>query len=406
MKITMKSKSSGGFFYRFFHKPLLMPRLVHSHKITPEENDKVISSLTITKANHAAFLGWFLMLLSLAYMAMFYGLKMEPDDRFFSVIAMFLLFSSSFLYSALTTVAFFLKKENPLGSRIALDAYWLCLMAVMGLYFYAASLNPNGQNTFCPSFLYLLIFAFIASPYLLDSLVPMVGGLVVVLVISGLGGTGVVTLLQYGFIGAIFLSAMVYLASFNYLSQIKTIRLNKANDELAFLSTHDPLTGVNNRHSLHTYLAANRPLLLSKKSQVAFIMMDIDCFKNYNDHLSHMEGDECLKKVVNSITSAQLFSKDYFYRFGGDEFLIVIPNATKEEVKRIGIGIVKAVYSAKMRSAPNSQFPYVSISAGASLCSMVPEKNLDDYLAEADKELYLAKNGGRNRFYFLGKEIK
>ena len=65
----MKSKSSGGFFYRFFHKPLLMPRLVHSHKITPEENDKVISSLTITKANHAAFLGWFLMLLSLAYMA-------------------------------------------------------------------------------------------------------------------------------------------------------------------------------------------------------------------------------------------------------------------------------------------------------------------------------------------------
>jgi GGDEF domain-containing protein len=84
----------------------------------------------------------------------------------------------------------------------------------------------------------------------------------------------------------------------------------------------------------------------------------------------------------------------------------VIPNATKEEVKRIGIGIVKAVYSAKMRSAPNSPFPYVSISAGASLCSMVPEKNLDDYLAEADKELYLAKNGGRNRFYFLGKEIK
>jgi hypothetical protein len=233
----------------------------------------------ITEANHAAFLGWFLMLLSVAYMVMFYGYHMHPDDQFYSVIAMFLLFSSSFLFSTLTTVIFFLKKETPLGSRIAVDAYWLCLLAVTGLYFYAASLNPNGAETFCPSFLYLLIFALIASPYLLDSLVPMVGGLIVVLVISGLGGVGLVTLLQYGLIGLIFLSGMVYLASFNYLSEIKTIRLNKANDELAFLSTHDPLTGVNNRHSLHTYLAANRPLLLSKKSQVAFIMMDIDCFQ-------------------------------------------------------------------------------------------------------------------------------
>jgi GGDEF domain-containing protein len=69
----------------------------------------------------------------------------------------------------------------------------------------------------------------------------------------------------------------------------------------------------------------------------------------------------------------------------------VIPSATNEEVKRIGMGVVEAVYSAKMRSAPDSPFPYLSISAGASLCSMVPETNLDDYLPEADKELYLAK---------------
>jgi GGDEF domain-containing protein len=62
--------------------------------------------------------------------------------------------------------------------------------------------------------------------------------------------------------------------------------------------------------------------------------------------------------------------------------------------------------AAKMPSAPDAPFPYVSLSAGASLCSMVPEKNLDDYLAEADKELYLAKNGGHNRFYFLDGEIE
>jgi diguanylate cyclase (GGDEF)-like protein len=402
----MTSQRSQGFFYRLLQKPLLYVRLTRSHEVTPEENDKAISTLAITEANHAAFLGWFLMLLSVAYMVMFYGYHMHPDDQFYSVIAMFLLFSSSFLFSTLTTVIFFLKKETPLGSRIAVDAYWLCLLAVTGLYFYAASLNPNGAETFCPSFLYLLIFALIASPYLLDSLLPMVGGLIVVLVISGLGGVGLVTLLQYGLIGLIFLSGMVYLASFNYLSEIKTIRLNKANDELAFLSTHDALTGVNNRHSLHAYLAANMPLFLSQGSQVAFIMLDVDSFKSYNDHLSHMEGDECLKKVVHAITSAKPFPTECFYRFGGDEFLLVIPNATVEEVKRIGRGLVKAVYAAKMPSAPDAPFPFVSLSAGASLCLMVPEKNLDDYLAEADKELYLAKNSGHNRFYFLDEEIQ
>jgi diguanylate cyclase (GGDEF)-like protein len=402
----MKSKRSKGLFCRLVNRPLLYTRLTRSHKITSEENDKVISSLAITEANHATFLGWFLMLLSVAYMVMFYVLHMHPDDEFFSVIAMFLLFSSSFLYSAVTTVIFFRKKETPLGSRIALDLYWLCLLAVMGLYFYAASLNPAGKDAFCPSFLYLLIFALVASPYLLDSLFPMVGGLIVVLVISGVGGIGVNIMLQYSLIGVIFLSGMVYLASFNYLSEVKTIRLNEANDELAFLSTHDPLTGVNNRHSLHTYLAENMPLFLSQGSKVAFIMMDVDSFKSYNDHLSHMEGDECLKKVVNSIASAHLFPEDYFYRFGGDEFLIVIPNATSEEVKTIGQEIVKAVYSAKMPSAPDAPYRYVSLSAGASLCPVVPEKNLDDYLAEADKQLYLAKNGGHNRFYFLDQEIK
>jgi diguanylate cyclase (GGDEF)-like protein len=406
MQASMKSNRFGGFFYRLIHKPLLFTPLIRSYKVTPEENDKVISSVSTTQANHATFLGWFLMLLSLAYMVMFYGLDLHPDDEFYSVIAMFFLFSSSFLYSAITTLIFFLKKETPQGSRIGLDVYWLCLMVVMGLYFYSASLNPNGKDSFCPSFFYLLIFALIASPYALDSLVPMLGGLIVILVISGLGGIGMITLLQYALIGLIFLAGMVYLTSFHYLSEIKTIRLNEANDELAFLSTHDPLTGVKNRHSLHTYLAANMPSFLSQKSQVGFLMMDIDFFKSYNDSLSHVEGDECLKKVVNAITSAKLFSEDFLYRFGGDEFLLVIPNATNEEVKQIGKDIVKAVYSAKIPAPLNARFPYVSLSAGASLCSMVPAKNLDDYLAEADKELYLAKKGGRNRFYFLDQEIQ
>lgn len=405
MNIVMGKQGRDSLFYRILQKPLLLSYLARSHAITKEENDKAIASLAVTEANHATFLGWFLMLLSIAYMIMFYGLKMKPDDQFYSVIAMFMLFSSSLLYSAVTTLIFFFKKEKPLGSRLALDFYSLTLLAVMGLYFYSATLNPEAKDAFSPSFLYLLIFALIASPFFLDAFFMMLGGLVMVLVISSLGGIGVGVLFQYALIGTIFLAGMIYLASFNCISEVKTIRLNEANDELAFLSTHDPLTGINNRHSLHTYLAENMPLFLTKGSRVAFIMMDVDSFKSYNDHLSHMEGDECLKKVVNSILRAHLFPSECFYRFGGDEFLLVLPDVSNEEVKAVGQGVVEAVYGAKLPAAPDAPYPFVSLSAGASLCPIVPEKNLDDYLAEADKELYLAKNAGHNRLYFLDEQI-
>lgn len=402
----MVSKDSAGFWKRLFRAPLLANHLIRGHKITPEESEKAVASLAMKQANHATFLGWFLMFLSVAYMVMFYVFHMHPDDEFFSVIAMFVLFSSSFLYSAVTTLIFFLKKATPGNSRFLLDSYLLCLLIVTGLYFYAAGLNPANQNSFCPSFLYLLVFALLSSPYLLDSLIPMAGGLVMILVISALASVGIGTLLQYGLIGLILLAGMVYFSSFNFLSEIKTIRLNEANGELAFLSTHDPLTGINNRHSLHTYLAENIPLFLQKKTKVAFLMMDVDSFKSYNDNLSHIEGDECLKKIVNSITASELFPKDCFYRFGGDEFLIVLPDVTPDEVKRIGHGVVQAVYQAKLASAPDAPYPFVSISAGVFLGPIDSQKNLDDCLAEADKQLYLAKNGGHNRCYFLDEEIR
>jgi diguanylate cyclase (GGDEF)-like protein len=135
-------------------------------------------------------------------------------------------------------------------------------------------------------------------------------------------------------------------------------------------------------------------------------MFDIDSFKNYNDYLSHIEGDECLKAVVNAVRFAQLFPGEDFYRFGGDEFLIVLPNVSEEELRLIGFNVVQAIYHAKLRSAPNAPYPYVSVSAGAYWGKLEANKNLDDYLAIADKQLYLAKGAGNNRFYFRDQEVK
>jgi diguanylate cyclase (GGDEF)-like protein len=174
---------------------------------------------------------------------------------------------------------------------------------------------------------------------------------------------------------------------------------------LHFLSTHDQLTGIKNRHSLHTDLAESLPHYLEEDADISFIMFDIDSFKKYNDSLSHIEGDNYLQIVVDSVKKAGLFSDDCFYRFGGDEFLIVLPGVNAKQVRRIGLSVVKAVYAAKLPAAKEAPFPYVSVSAGAFFGPVEEKKNLDDYLAEADKQLYLAKNNGHNRFYFLGEDV-
>ena len=133
----MVSKDSAGFWKRLFRAPLLANHLIRGHKITPEESEKAVASLAMKQANHATFLGWFLMFLSVAYMVMFYVFHMHPDDEFFSVIAMFVLFSSSFLYSAVTTLIFFLKKATP----------WSTILSIVS----GSSLRFTTSSVFSPS---------------------------------------------------------------------------------------------------------------------------------------------------------------------------------------------------------------------------------------------------------------
>lgn len=393
-------------FLRFLNRPLLPGFFRRRNKIDESETSAAVSSLALEQYDHCGFVSVFLLLLSVAYMVMYYGLNMHPDDLFYSLIAMYCLFGSSCLFGFLNLLTKNLHLRSPRLFRLASDAYFFCLLVVMGLYFYAASTNKNAPNNFSPSFLYLLIFAVLASPYSLDSLFFIIGGLVVDVVITIVGGMSLILVLQYCLIGLFLLAGTIYLSSNSFLAEVKTIRLNKANAELGFLSTHDQLTSINNRHSLHTYLLVSWPQFINEKTSVAFLLFDIDFFKLYNDKLSHIQGDECLKNVVNAVKEAALFSESCFYRFGGDEFLVVLPNVKEEEMKRIGVAMTKAIYDAQLPSAPGTPLPFVSVSCGGCLSPIEEGKNLDDYLSEADKELYLAKNDTRNCFFYQGKKVE
>jgi diguanylate cyclase (GGDEF)-like protein len=394
------------FVKTLIERPFLPAILRKKFGISDQENAEAVANLSLRRFNYVGMMSFFLTLLGSAYFVMFYGFHMTPDDQFYSVIAMYLLLIGSGISSILFSFLYFKKVKKPSLCRWLSNLYFCLILTIMSLYFYAASLNTAKSDSFCPSFLYLLIFALFASPYWIDSYFFMVSGILSILLITGFGPAATSLMLQYALIGFIFFVGLVYLGSLSYLTQLKTIRLNQANDELAFLSTHDQLTGINNRHSLHTYLAENWARFVEENIPVAFVMFDVDSFKIYNDRLSHMQGDECLKAIVQAAKNAKLFAEENLYRFGGDEFLLVLPGLNEEETKRIGSHLVQTIYGAKLPSAPGSHYPFVSVSAGAYLGPIALDKTLDDYLAEADKQLYLSKKNGSNCFCFRDQKVE
>ena len=177
----------------------------------------------------------------------------------------------------------------------------------------------------------------------------------------------------------------------------RTAELEQANKELDILSKHDGLTGLHNRRVFDQELERQCQSALRNKTDISLIICDIDHFKLYNDHLGHLAGDDCLKKVAALIQSECRRATDFTARYGGEEFVVILPGTELEMAGRQAERIRLAVAAAGL-DHPASPLGKVTISLGvacqpAGQGAAIPA----DLVAPADEALYVAKEQGRDR---------
>ncbi len=161
-------------------------------------------------------------------------------------------------------------------------------------------------------------------------------------------------------------------------------------------STLDPLTGLSNRNALEQRLAEldGQPVGRSEGLSHALLLCDLDHFKQVNDKLGHATGDAVLQEVAY-VMRASLRAGDSIYRVGGEEILVVLPGATREDAVEIAERLRRAVRD----SRPVGVGVTVSIGVAVSGSDRV---NSDDLVARADAALYTAKAGGRDTVFVDG----
>jgi two-component system chemotaxis family response regulator WspR len=172
--------------------------------------------------------------------------------------------------------------------------------------------------------------------------------------------------------------------------------LANANIELQKMAALDSLTGIANRRRFDEALRIEWSREQREKRPLALLMCDIDCFKAYNDTFGHLSGDLCLKKTAAVLTEHLKRPADLAVRYGGEEFAILLPETDLE-----GAMVVANACRAHMESLAleNPAAPGKIITLSIGVASVVPSKDstAEQLVARADKALYAAKHGGRNR---------
>lgn len=175
------------------------------------------------------------------------------------------------------------------------------------------------------------------------------------------------------------------------------MKLTKALAKLEKLSSTDGLTELANRRHMNKKLKHECNSLRKSTKELSVILLDIDHFKAYNDSYGHQEGDDCLKRISHVISRTVTRQTDLAARYGGEEFCCILPATSYENAMTIADKMRYNVESLRLPNKGSSINDYVTVSLGVATAVPGTPTTPDRILAVADKNLYKAKESGRNQ---------
>jgi two-component system, chemotaxis family, response regulator WspR len=175
------------------------------------------------------------------------------------------------------------------------------------------------------------------------------------------------------------------------------LALMEANQELERLTRVDGLTGLANRRYFDEYIAAEWARAMRTQTPLSVLMIDLDHFKRYNDTYGHIVGDQVLRRVAETIQKSCGRLTDLGARYGGDEFVVVLCDTSLTGMRAFGEKLRQDVVDLRLGHMASIADGSVTVSIGGA--SMIPQQSQSAVLLidAADKALYCAKDGGRNR---------
>ena len=194
--------------------------------------------------------------------------------------------------------------------------------------------------------------------------------------------------------------------SFAQLENIRSLRrradadmveLERVHHALELTARIDPLTGAGNRRRLDEDLRAVRAHINRSAMTYGLLEIDVDHFKAVNDRLGHLAGDDVLRRVVETLQGT-LRATDAIYRYGGEEFVVLLPVATDEGLAAAADRLRRAVEAMDLPHPDPTSHPMITVSIGATLLGATSLARSDaEWFELTDRAMYAAKAAGRNR---------
>jgi diguanylate cyclase (GGDEF)-like protein len=201
------------------------------------------------------------------------------------------------------------------------------------------------------------------------------------------------------------------------VARVKTQLTMKAMaDALRRAATTDALTGLANRRRFDEMIGRESSRCARNRLPLSLLMIDVDCFKHYNDRYGHPAGDHCLSTVAGAVGGVARRPADLTARYGGEEFCVLLPDTPRDGAALVAQRILQAVDALRLAHATSSVTDHVTVSIGGMTVHAtgelgaqgprhVGDRSADELVAAADAALYAAKHAGRHRVMFSEREL-